>query len=92
MTRVSSANRTFESVLFPAASAARISARLVMLLDPGGLMDALKGRVTGSIATSLISAPKYGMEARTANPGGKRLKKESPPYAGGLFFAEEFPG
>jgi hypothetical protein len=32
-------------------------------LDPGGLMDALKGRVTESIATSLISPPKVWNEA-----------------------------
>ena len=45
--RVSSAIKTPVSRLCPSANAAAISARLVMLFEPGGVTTASRGRPTG---------------------------------------------
>src|SRR3954467_1954198 len=55
MTWVSSAKRQLESLHWPAARAAMIRARLVRLLEPGGVNSAEKGLWMGCDVTSLMS-------------------------------------
>src|SRR5439155_24365928 len=53
--------------LVPSASAASTSARLVRLLEPGGVILAANGRVTGWIVTSGISRQKVRPPRGTGN-------------------------
>ena len=50
ITCVSTLSRTPANVVGPSASAARTSARLVRLFDPGGRMEPITGRETGWIS------------------------------------------
>src|SRR4051812_34521898 len=59
MTWVSSAKRQLESLLSPPARAAMIRARLVRLLEPGGVNSAVKGLWTGWRVMSLIVGQSY---------------------------------
>src|SRR3954464_13268427 len=54
MTWVSSAKRTLERVQGPSARAARTNARLVRLLEPGGVILARKGAVKGGMERSVM--------------------------------------
>ena len=68
---MSSAKSTFVSSLAPSASAASTSARLVRLLDPGGVIVAANGRAIGSMEIELLSdiSLKVGRrQVRSQNP------------------------
>ncbi|CAB4734869.1 unannotated protein [freshwater metagenome] len=61
MASVSSANNAPVSVEVPLASAAQISARLVMLLEPGGLNSTSKGCVSGCTSTEFMHRHHSGL-------------------------------
>src|SRR5688572_3156240 len=56
MTRVSSLQRAPRNVVSPGANAARISARLVMLFEPGTVISACTARSSGTISMRSGSA------------------------------------